>query len=129
MGYATVSAGYRGIVQQRDYNTLLAVEVVPTQMVDGKPTAWKRSVWVGEVTETVREVVGLSEADAFSTTNKVEADSNGNGGIPFTRAVTYSSGTGAFETYSRTIERTKDGDSNLWTVRLIERSCTPTEQK
>lgn len=122
MGYASVSAGYRGIVQQRDYNTLLAVEVVPTTMVNGKPTAWKRSVWVGLVKEKVREIVGLSRDDAFDTTNKVDD-------VPFTASIAYSSGTGAFETYSRTIERTKDGDSNLWTVRLIERSCTPTEQK
>ena len=119
MGYASYESGYRGIVQEREYNTLLAVDIVPAVIVDGKPTSWRRNVWVGAVVETVKEVVGLSYSLAHSRTASV-------GGVTLSSATTYSSGSNPIETYSRQIERIKDGDSDLWSVRIIERTCTPT---
>lgn len=122
MGYATYGSGYRGIVQVREYNTLLAVDIVPALIVDGKPTSWWRNVWVGEVVETVREIVGLSYAMAHEKNASID-------GIPLSKETKYSSGDNPIETYSRQIERTKDGDSDLWTVRIVERTCTPTLHK
>lgn len=122
MGCASYESGYRGIVQQREYNTLLAVDIVPAMYVDGKPTSWWRNVWVGAVVETVKEVVGLSYDSAHSTSASV-------GGVTLSRETTYSDGDNPIETYSRQIERTKDGDSGLWSVRIIERTCTPTLYK
>lgn len=120
MGAASYVTGYRGVVQQREYQTLLVVEMIPTLFVEGKPTSWRRSIWVGDVVETVKEVVGLSYDDAHSTSATV-------GGVTLSSETAYSDGTNPVETYSRQIERVKDGDSDLWSVRIIERSCNPRE--
>ena len=67
MGYATYQTGYRGEVSRREYRTLLACDIVPAVTVDGVPTSWKRIITVGNVTETVKEIVGLSYSDAHAT--------------------------------------------------------------
>lgn len=111
MGFATYATGDRGIISKRNYKTLLQSQVVPAVTVDGKPVSWKRVLEIGEVTETVREIVGLSEADAKSTEAEYLKD-----------AITLSGGNNPAVTFSREVTRTKDGDSMLWTVCIHERS-------
>ena len=121
MGFATYETGDRGIVNKRSYKTLLQAQVVPAVTVDGKPVSWKRIVAIGNVTETVREIVGLSESDAMSTDTVVGADG---ASISLSDALTLSGGANPAVTYSREVTRTKDGDSMLWTVCIHERSMS-----
>ena len=116
MGYATYSAGYKGIVRERGYKSLIACDVVPAVLVDGVPTSWKRVITTAVITETVKEFVGLSYSDAH--------DTGEHEGVTFSPAVTYSSGDNPIETYSREVERLPDGDSMCWTVRITEKSAT-----
>lgn len=121
MGYATYQTGYRGEVSRREYRTLLACDIVPAVTVDGVPTSWKRIVTVGNVTETVKEIVGLSYSDAHATGSVTVATGTS---ITLERDATYSSGDNPVETYAKEIERVQDGDSMVWTVRIIERTTT-----
>lgn len=117
MGYATYATGYRGVISRRHYRNLIGVEVVPSLYIDGKPASWRRVVHVGIVTETVREIVGLSYANANSTATV----SVGSESVSLAPALTLTTGTSPVETFSREIDRFKD-DSELWTVRITERS-------
>lgn len=110
MGYATSVTGDRGIVSRQSYKVLLQAQVVPAVTVDGVPTAWKRIVAVGNVTETVREFVGLSEDDAESVSAEYPA------------RIDLSSGENPVVTFSREKSVTKDGDSTMWTVSIRERT-------
>lgn len=111
MGFATYATGDRGIVSKRSYKTLLQAQVVPAVTVDGKPVSWKRIVAIGNVTETVREIVGLSESDAENAKSLYSKPD-----------YVLSGGDNPAVTYSREITSTKDGDSMLWTVCIHERS-------
>ena len=124
MGFATYATGDRGIVNKRGYKTLLQAQVVPAVTVDGVPASWKRVVAIGNVTETVREIVGLSESDAMSTATVVGA---GGASISLSDVLTLSGGANPAVTYSREVTRTKDSDSVLWTVCIHERSMSITE--
>lgn len=117
MGFATYATGYRGVISRRNYRNLIGVEVVPAVYVDGKPASWRRLVHIGIVTETVREIAGLSETDANSTATV----SVGSESVSLAPALTLTTGTSPVETFSREIDRSKD-DSGLWTVRITERS-------
>lgn len=117
MGFATYVTGYRGVISRRHYRNLIGVEVVPSLYIDGKPASWRRLVHIGVVTETVREIAGLSETDANSTATV----SVGSESVSLAPALTLTTGTSPVETFSREIDRSKD-DSGLWTVRITERS-------
>ena len=116
MGFATYATGDRGIVSKRNYKTLLQAQVVPAVTVDGKPVSWKRIVAIGNVTETVREIVGLSESDAENAKSLYSKPD-----------FVLSGGDNPAVTYSREITSTKDGDSMLWTVSIHERSMSISE--
>lgn len=115
MGYATSATGDRGIVSKRSYKVLLQAQVVPAVIVDGVPTSWKRVVAIGHVTETVREIVGLSESGA-EIVAKTYPDT-----------LTLSGGANPVATFSRETSVSKDGDSTMWTVSVHERSMSVTE--
>lgn len=121
MGFASYQSGYRGEVSRREYRTLLGCEIVPAVLIDGKPASWWRIVAVSSVVETVVEIVGLHDADAHATGAVAVAD-----GVTVTlsAASTYSGGANPVETYSRQIERVRDGDSALWIVRITERNAS-----
>ena len=116
MGYASYSAGYKGIVREREYKSPIASDIVPAILLDGVPISWKRVITTALVTETVKEFVGLSYSDAH--------DTGTHEGVTFSSAVTYSSGDNPIEAYSREVERLPDGDSMCWTVRITEKSAT-----
>ena len=124
MGYATFRTGDRGIVSKRSYKVLLRAQVVPSVSVNGVPTSWKRVVSIGSVTETVREFVGLSESDANSTGDVTSADGSK---VSLKDSLVLSSGSDPVATYTREINRVKDGDSTMWTVSVHERSMAITE--
>lgn len=121
MGFASYQSGYRGEVSRREYRTLLGCEIVPAVLIDGQPAMWRRILAVSSVTETVVEIVGLSYAAAHATGAVAVA-----GGVTVTlsAASTYSGGANPVETYSRQIERVRDGDSALWIVRITERNAS-----
>ena len=103
---------------------LVASEVLPAVTVDGVPTSWQRILTIGNVTETVKEIVGLSKADAFSTNTVTVATGET---VTLSGATTYTSGNTPLETYSREIERYRENpNSSLWNVRVIERTTTYT---
>lgn len=117
MGFATYETGYRGEVSRRQYRTLIGVEVLPSYYLDGKPQGLRRVVTLGQVTESVKEFVGLSESDALSTATV----SVGGGTASLAPALTLTTGTSPVETFSREVDRSRD-DAGLWTVRITERS-------
>ena len=121
MGYASYITGYRGEVSRREYQTLIACELVPAMTVDGVPTSWRRVITIGNVTETVKEICGLSYADGHATGAVTVASGTT---ITLAPSATYSGGSNPVETAAREIERVQDGDSLLWTVRIIERTTT-----
>lgn len=120
MGYATYAKGYRGIVRQRDYRVLVYSAIEPAVYVDGVATSWRQVTVIGTVKETVKEIVGLSYTDAMAT-GAVSIGSNAT--ITLSPDSTYQ-GTASVETYSREIERHREGDSNLWTVTITERTTS-----
>lgn len=122
MGYATYQTGDKGIIRRREYRMLVGSEVVPAVLVDGVPTSWKRNMCIGSVTETTREISGLSYADAHSTGTVTCADGST---VGLSGAASFTSGGNPLETYSREIERFRAfAGSKLWTVRITERNTS-----
>ena len=121
MGCASYQTGWRGEVSRREYRTLLGCEIVPAVLIDGQPAMWRRIVAVSSVTETTCEIVGLGYDAAHATDTVTVAN-----GVTVTlsAAATYSGGANPVETYSRQIERVRDGDSDLWIVRITERNAS-----
>ena len=90
------------LVSDDEYYQSVAIEKVPSVMVDGKPTAWKLIAHTMRVRDRVEEWRGLTKAAAFSVGGET---------VQQTGTENYS-----FDKYSVKISRRRVNAANGWTV-------------
>lgn len=100
---------------ERRYAQCLYCEWEPAVYVDGNPVSWRRVVVTLNVTETVTEYRGLSQAGA----DAVLSDSNN-------QATVTMDNSGKYETFSRIVDARRVNEAGGWRVTVTEKTASAT---
>lgn len=122
---ATVAECFCGQVEEREYSQVVAVEVTPTTMVDGVPTAWTRTLSVSVTKEQAFRFEGLTDAQAHSTASVTVSDVSGTSyDVPMAASVADgSTGSAAFETEVVEVSRRRTSP-RMWEVTVTRRGSS-----
>ena len=117
MGWINTASDSANIVtSERRYSQCLVSELVPTLFVDGKPVSWRRQVVILNTSETVTEKRGLTKSAVDAL---LANDTN------WQNAVTVQgTGSGTWESFSRTVEARLANPAAGWTVEKVEKSSS-----
>ncbi len=122
---ATVADCFCGQVEEREYSQVVAVEVTPTTMVDGVPTAFTRTLSVAVTKEQTFRFEGLTDAQAHSTAAVAVSDVSGTSyAVPMSASVTDgSTGSAAFEKEVVEVSRRRTSP-HMWEVAVMRRGSS-----